>query len=113
MTTPPRRGDVVWISFDPQIGREQAGTRPALVLSANAYNKSVGLMIVCPITNQAKGYPFEVPIPAGLKVSGVVLADHVKSVDWQDRGCSFICQLPVSVVQEVIAKVQTLLSGQG
>jgi mRNA interferase MazF len=77
----PERGDAVWIDLDPRVGYEQAGRRPALVLSPAGYNGRVGLALLCPITGQAKGYPFEVPIPDGLSVSGVVLADHVKSVD--------------------------------
>jgi mRNA interferase MazF len=107
----PRSGDVVWLTFDPQVGREQAGRRPALVLSSHDYNRTVGLMVVCPITNQAKGYPFEVAIPSGLKVSGVILADHVKSVDWAGRNSTFVCQLPKPVVQEALAKMQSLLGG--
>jgi mRNA interferase MazF len=108
-TSPPRLGDVVWLDFDPQVGKEQSGRRPAVVLSATDYNRTVGLIVVCPITNQAKGYPFEVPIPPGLKVTGVILSDHVKSVDWAGRGCTFVCQLPKSVVLEAIAKLQLLL----
>jgi mRNA interferase MazF len=90
--SPPRLGDVVGLDFDPQVGMEQAGRRPALVLSASDYNRTVGLIVVCPVTNQAKGYPFEVAIPPGLKVAGVILSDHVKSVDWAGRNSTFICQ---------------------
>ncbi len=79
----PERGDAVWITLDPQAGHEQAGRRPALVLSPSAYNGRVGLALFCPITNQVKGYPFEVPIPAGSSVTGVVGADQVKSLDWR------------------------------
>ena len=78
----PKRGDVVWISFNPQAGHEQAGRRPAVILSPRAYNGKVGLAIMCPITNQSKGYPFEVALPKEAKVSGVILADQVKSLDW-------------------------------
>ena len=81
----PKRGDVIWISLDPQAGHEQAGRRPALVLSPEVYNAPAGLALICPISNQAKGYPFEVQIPAGLSVTGVILADQLKSVDWQVR----------------------------
>ena len=105
----PKRGDVIWISFNPQTGHEQAGHRPALVLSPQAYNHKVGLALLCPITNQIKGYPFEVGIPAGLKVSGVILADQVKSVDWMARRASLLCSLPRAVVQEALKKVGTLL----
>src|SRR3954454_5788021 len=77
----PERGDAVWITLDPQAGHEQAGRRPALVLSPSAYNGRVGLALFCPITNQAKGYPFEVPIPDKLPITGVVCADQVKNLD--------------------------------
>ena len=105
----PKRGDVIWISFTPQSGHEQAGHRPALVLSPESYNRKVGLALVCPLTTQAKGYPFEVNIPPGLKASGVVLSDQIKSVDWNARGSSFLCSLPHTVVCEVLNKVGTLL----
>lgn len=83
MTQTPDAGDIVWIDFTPQIGREQAGRRPALVLSPRLYNEKVGLMIVCPITSKSKGYPFEVVLPSGLAIIGAVLSDHVKSLDWK------------------------------
>lgn len=105
----PKRGDVVWISFNPQAGHEQAGHRPALVLSPESYNRKVGLSLLCPITNQVKGYPFEVKVPDGLKASGVILSDQVKSIDWKARGASFLCSLPESVVEQVLNKVGTLL----
>ena len=79
----PGRGDVVWISLDPRAGHEQAGRRPAVVLSPASYNGKVGLAVFCPITNQIKGYPFEVLIPPGLSVTGAVLADQIKSLDWR------------------------------
>ena len=106
----PTRGEAVWISLHPQVGHEQAGRRPAVVLSPAAYNGRVGLAILCPITNQRKGYPFEVVIPAGLRVRGVVLADQVKSLDWRARQAEFICALPAETVTEVLAKLATLLS---
>jgi mRNA interferase MazF len=105
----PRRGDVVWISFSPQKGREQAGQRPALVLSPESYNRKVGLALLCPITSQAKGYPFEVPLPNGLNASGMVLADQVKSMDWKSRGAKFVCTVPELDVREVKAKLGTLV----
>jgi mRNA interferase MazF len=77
----PDRGDLIWIRFDPQAGREQAGRRPAVVLSGREYNEKVGLALCCPVTSRAKGYPFEVQLPSGLVVEGVVLSDHVKSLD--------------------------------
>jgi len=108
----PERGDLVWIDFDPQSGREQAGRRPALVLTPSAYNRLVGLAVFCPVTNQAKGYPFETALPPGLRVQGVVLADHVRSLDWRTRRADFICAAPAEVVEDVAAKVQALLSGE-
>jgi mRNA interferase MazF len=105
----PKRGDVVWISFNPQAGHEQAGHRPALVLSPEPYNRKVGLALLCPVTNQAKGYPFEVMVPPGLKASGVILSDQVKSVDWNVRRAAFLCSLPDAVVREVLNKVGALL----
>ena len=105
----PTRGDAVWITFNPQAGHEQAGRRPALVLSPASYNGKVGLAILCPITSQVKGYPFEVTIPSGLKVGGVVLSDQVKNLDWRFRRAEFICKLPRETVAEVIDKLATLL----
>jgi mRNA interferase MazF len=81
-----------------------------VVLSPLAYNVRVGLALLCPITNQRKGYPFEVRIPTGLRVTGVVLADQVKSLDWQARQAEFIGTLPGEIVAEVLAKLATLLS---
>ena len=106
----PDRGDAIWLAFTPQAGHEQAGRRPALVLSPAAYNGKVGLALLCPITNQVKGYPFEVALPAGLTVSGVVLADQVKSLDWRARNADLIARLPESVTAEVLRKIQTLLA---
>jgi mRNA interferase MazF len=105
----PRRGDVVWISLNPQAGHEQAGRRPAVILSPQVYNARVGLALMCPITSQVKGYPFEVAIPAGLPVAGVVLSDHVKSLDWRARKAELACRLPGQATAEVLAKLQTLL----
>lgn len=108
----PERGDLVWIDFDPQSGREQAGRRPALVLSPAAYNRLVGLAVFCPVTHQVKGYAFETALPPGLPAQGVVLGDHVRSLDWRTRRAEFICAAPAEVVEEVTAKVQALLSGE-
>jgi mRNA interferase MazF len=105
----PDRGHVVWLSLDPQAGHEQAGRRPALILSPAAYNGKIGLVLVCPVTNRVKGYPFEVAIPAGHGVAGVVLADQVKSQDWHVRRAEFICALPDAVVEEVLKRLGTLL----
>ena len=105
----PRRGDLVWLHFDPQTGHEQAGRRPALVLSPERYNGRVGLVIVCPVTSQAKGYPFEVALPQGGAVSGVVLSDQVKSLDRHARRAELIESLPPEVTDEVLGKLGTLL----
>ena len=105
----PSRGDAVWISFNPQAGHEQAGRRPAIVVSPAEYNRKVGLAIFCPITNQIKGYPFEVVIPTGLRVRGAVLSDQAKSLDWKVRDSELIFRLPTSVIDEVLKKLKTLL----
>jgi mRNA interferase MazF len=99
----------VWITLDPQAGHEQAGRRPALVLSPSTYNGRVGLALLCPITNQVKGYPFEVPLPEGLSVTGVVGADQVKCLDWRARKASRIVAVSEEVVLAVVRRLQTLL----
>jgi len=105
----PQRGDVVWIQFDPQAGHGQAGRRPALVLSPRSYNEKVGLALCCPITNQVKGYPFEVVLPVNLKVTGAVLADQLKSVDWRVRKAEYACSVSAETIQHVVAKIDALL----
>ncbi len=105
----PEQGDLVWLDFNPQSGREQAKRRPALVLSPLVYNRKVGLGIFCPVTSKVKGYPFEVSLPDDLPITGVILADQVKSLDWQARQAEFICKAPDTVTTEVILKVKTLL----
>jgi mRNA interferase MazF len=105
----PDRGHVVWLDFDPQTGHEQAGRRPALVLSPSVYNRPSGLALLCPITTQAKGYPYEVEIPTGLKVSGVVLADQIKNLAWKPRRASFLCKMPAEVLDDVLEKLLTLI----
>ena len=106
----PQRGDVIWITLNPQAGHEQAGRRPALVLSPGAYNGKVGLAILCPLTNQIKGYPFEVIVPPSLSITGAILADQIKNLDWRARGAELICRLPRRTVVEVLQKLATLLS---
>ncbi len=105
----PERGDIVWISFNPQAGHEQAGRRPAVVLSPKAYNQKVGLAIFCPITSRIKGYPFEVKLPLKATVTGVVLSDQVKSLDWRIRKAEFISSLPPATIDEVLMKLRTLV----
>ncbi len=99
----------MWLTFDPQAGREQAGRRPALVLSPANYNRKSGLALVCPVTSRVKGYPFEVALPPGLQVSGVILADHVKSVDWKERRAQRIGRVPDQTMEEVVARLVPLL----
>ncbi len=111
MTPPyvPERGDLVWLTFKPQAGHEQAGRRPAIVLSPQSYNGKVSLALFCPITNQNKGYPFEVALPPGLPISGVVLADQARSLDWNARNVTFICHAPSAITTAVLQKLATLL----
>jgi len=106
----PQCGDAVRISLNPQAGHEQAGRRPAVVLSPRSYNGKTGLAILCPITSHIKGYPFEVVLPEGLPVSGAVLSDQVKSLDWQVRNAELICTLPDEIVSEIMQKLGALLS---
>ena len=105
----PDRGDIVWISLNPQAGHEQAGRRPAVVVSPKSYNGKVGLGLFCPITSQVKGYPFEVTVPQSLPVGGVVLADQVKSLDWRARKAEFAGRLPADASDEVLGKLGALL----
>lgn len=105
----PDRGDIIWLNFHPQAGHEQAGRRPALVLSPKSYNGKVGLAILCPITNKAKGYPFEVSIPPNLDVKGVILSDQIKNLDWRVRNSEFICHLPSPCLKRVLQKLHTLV----
>jgi len=105
----PARGDVVWISMATS-GRERSGRRPALVLSPAAYNAKVGRALLCPVSSQVKGYPFEVAVPDGLPVRGVVLSDQVKSLDWRARGAEFICAVPAGTTRAVLQRLQTLVS---
>jgi mRNA interferase MazF len=106
----PDRGDLVWVSLNPQEGHEQAGRRPALVVSPAEYNKRVGLALMCPITSKSKGYPFEVSLPDNLKISGVVLSDQVKSLDWRAREAQVADVAPESTTAEVMGKLNALLS---
>jgi mRNA interferase MazF len=106
----PERGDIVWITMNHTVGHEQSGRRPALVLSPAAYNGKVGLAILCPITSQVKGYPFDVQIPEGLPVEGVVLADQAKSLDWRARGAELLCTVPQESTSAVLQRLETLVS---
>jgi mRNA interferase MazF len=106
----PQCGDVVWITLNPQAGHEQAGRRPAVVISPQDYNSEVGLAIFCPITNQIKGYPFEVRIPNRLPIAGAILSDQVKSLDWRARNATLICVLPTETISQVLQKLIMLLN---
>lgn len=105
----PDKGDVIWLDLEPHIGREQAGLKPVLVLTPQHYNSRAELAVFCPITIKIKRYPYEVPVPEGFKVSGVILADQVKSLAWEERKAKFICKLPPVVLRDVIQKVYTLI----
>jgi mRNA interferase MazF len=105
----PDAGDLVWLTFDPQAGHEQRGRRPALILSPRSYNSKARLAIACPITSHAKGYPFEVSLPPGGKISGVVLADHVTNLDWQARRVEFEAKAPDDTVTDVRERLRVLL----
>lgn len=108
MSYVPSRGDIVWLNFTPQAGHEQMGTRPALVISPEKYNKKTGLAICCPITSNIKGYPFEVGI-SGKKINGVVLSDHLKNLDWKARKAKFIEKAPKDVIEQCSMKISVLI----
>lgn len=106
----PERGDIVWINMSPQAGHEQSGRRPAVILSPSVYNARAGLALMCPVTSRVKGYPFEVALPPGLPAAGVVLSDQVRSLDWCQRQAEFIATLPVSVTDDILARVRALVA---
>ncbi len=105
----PQRGDIVWLNFTPQSGHEQRGKRPALVISPQMYNEKTSLCICLPITSKIKGYPFEVPLPEGLEVGGVILSDQVKSLDFKARNVAFICSAPAETITQVQQNVIALI----
>lgn len=105
----PERGDVVWLQFNPRAGSEQAGRRPALVISPRSYNRRVGLALVCPITSRIKGYPFEVELPQGMETAGAILCDQIKSLDWRFRNARRTESIPLPVMQEVSARIRALV----
>jgi len=105
----PERGDVVWLQFNPRAGSEQAGHRPALVISPRSYNQRVGLALVCPITSRIKGYPFEVEVPRGIGTEGAILCDQIKSLVWRVRKAKRIGSVPPAVLQEVTARILALV----
>ncbi len=104
----PNRGDIVWLNFSPQAGHEQRGKRPAIIISPKGYNEKTHLALCCPITSNQKGYPFEV-ILKGKKIDGVVLADHIKSLDWKARKIKFIEKAQPQEISECIEKIAALV----
>lgn len=105
----PERGEIIWLVFDPQAGHEQSGRRPALVISPRAYNRKVGLALLCPVTSHVKGYPFEVLLPPGLEARGAILSDQLKSLDWRARKAKLICTVPREVLEETVARILALV----
>ena len=105
----PHRGEIVWVNFSPQAGHEQAGRRPAIVLSPHSYNKPSGLALFCPVSNRAKGYPFEVRLPESALVTGVVLVDQVRNLDWHERDAELIGELDLETLAEILARLRPLV----
>ena len=108
-TYQPEKGDIVYIDCDPQAGTEQAGRRPALVLSRQEFNIATGLIFACPITNQMKGGPFEVAVPPGARVTGAILTEHMKSFDWIVRNVEFKSRVTDATMDEVIGRIQAII----
>jgi len=106
----PDRGDIVYLNFSPHQGREQGYTRPAIILSPARYNRMSSLALMCPVTSQSKGLRFEVPLFNGMQTTGVVLSDQIKSFNWKARSARFVEKAPAELLDEVLAKVETLLS---
>lgn len=104
----PERGDLVWIELTPQIGNVQSGKRPALVISPGSYNQKTGLCLMVPVTGRIKSYPFEVNVSTS-KISGVILADQIKSLDWKSRNARFICRIESEIMADVIGLIHTLI----
>ena len=104
----PKRGDIVWLDFDPQKGKEIQKTRPALVVSPYQYNLKTGLALFMPITSKIKGYPFEVVI-SSMDIKGVVLCDQMRSLDWKARKATLICSISPTIIADILAKFSTLL----
>ena len=111
-TNVPLRGDAVWIDFNPQVGREQAGRRPAIVLTTKDFNDKTSLVVLCPITRSStreQRNPFAIEIPHGLAVDGVILADQIRTMDWRARRTEYICSLPTETVDTVLERIGVLL----
>lgn len=105
----PDKGDLIWLEFNPQAGHEQAGLRPALVISPASYNGAVGLALLCPITSKVKGYPFEVVLPKKSKIHGAILSDQVKSLDWRIRNAKFISKASSQILEETLEKIKAII----
>ena len=105
----PARGDIIKLDFDPILGREQAGYRPALIITQKQFNQATRLALVCPITSQVKGFPLEVILPDGLITNGVILTFQVKTIDWHERKVKYIESLPIEIMEEVAAKLHALI----
>ena len=105
----PERGDVVMVMLNPQVWYEHSGARPAVIVSSAAYNQKVGLALFCPVASETKGYPFEVLIPEDLPVTGAVLTDRVKSLDWRARKAEWVCRLPAASISEILGKLRAVL----
>ncbi|MCT1902972.1 type II toxin-antitoxin system PemK/MazF family toxin [Oceanobacillus sojae] len=106
----PEKGDLVFMQFDLQAGREQADFRPAIVLSPKQFNQITGFAVFCPITSKEKGYPFEIKIPAGLEVNGVILTDQQKSLDWRSRGMKIVGKAPEDVIVKCVKRIHTFIN---
>jgi mRNA interferase MazF len=104
----PDSGDIVWLDFDPQAGREQAGRRPAVVLSLRSINLKTSVAYACPITSKVKGYRFQVPLPPELPVHGAVLCEHLRSIDWRVRNAVFLGRMPDAILSHVREVVRTI-----
>jgi len=105
----PSRGDIVWLTFNPKVGHEQSGRRPAIVISPRIYNEKSGLSLFCPITSKINGYPFEVQLPKPCPIQGVILSDQLKSLDWKVRNAEFVCETPQEIQKDLFNKLKTLI----
>lgn len=105
----PDRGDLIWLEFTPHAGTEQGGRRPALVISAQEFNIATGLVFVCPVTNQGKGSSFEVPLPRGVGITGFVLSDQLRSLDWIARNATFASKVTQEVMWEVVGRIEAIM----
>jgi mRNA interferase MazF len=108
----PRKGDLIWLNFTPQAGHEQAGRRPALVLSTAQFHTATGLLFACPITSRVRGLPFEVPLPPGLSISGVILVHHVRSLDWWVRQAEVVGRVPEDILFQVLDILSAVLEDE-